>query len=822
MRTGIRKDQKGFTLVELLVAVAIAAIVGGAVLGFMVVGARSFSSTSAEVNLQHEAQLAFNQLQDMIIDTAVGIDYMYGSVETEENLVSSEIGIPAGAAFKKLRMYNTDVIYEIVWSRAESRLYYNEYNAIESTDSDGNEIIIKGGAKAEKERMADDITDFSVDLTRMESKRIVRVDMEFSRSEKIYRSSHNITLRNRLVSGNAIPSYVDPPKSDLPTIIEAPDNIYLEPGESFTFTGIVVKGADDAKKPSQEVRWYMVDEPGFLYEADTGISTSGKLTVSKSQKNDFKVKVVTADGTVSKTVNICVIIVTDVNISFTPSPLAKNELGDTNNPIYSDDLAAGEEFTLQAAVAGRYLDQAKDQEAIRAVAWQITDGGEYFDVISSTPTSCVCRMKATLAFGNKISSEPVEVTATSTRSVTIPYGGGPVSGVWGGQAYKKPSDFNIVGNGIQMQRGQHNPFNVAPKDANIDFTRYLCLYYVRRTETIYHQDGTTTVNVIEPYKDSNYARIEGNHVGIVCPKELNPNAEYTYEITLYVFAPKSGDMNKWEVFPYNGYKLEDYEYISNTVVTSLKRVYLYFNTYSRNWDFDMNSYVESGDKTAVYIPRRFQWSKTGNYDEIRQEIPFYVSSTIVEEVKSNNIKFAFYQETNGTWIPYEDRQYTLPNPGMIQVEVGGNLVFRYHDNKWAPDTAQHLRLVPTITFGNDSYVLFDNYIDVYPWNIEVPTDAVNSLLGLYQKCYFPCPSDSDFPGQTVQRMTWYYPFATNVSGRESAINEIRLQYELTAQDNADGTKLWNLKLYYRSSTSEWKQLKTYYCNSDGRIWTMVK
>ncbi len=823
MRTGIKTDQKGFTLVELVAAVAIAAIVGGAVLGFMVVGAHSFTSASTEVNLQHEAQLTFNQLQDLIIDTAVGIDYLYGATETEENLVSSESGIPAGAAFKKLRMYNTDVIYEVVFNRAESRLYYYEFDAAASTDADGNKIIIKNGVRAERERMADDITDFSVDLTRMESKRIVRVDMEFLRNLKTYRSSHNITLRNKLVSGNAIPSYVDPPKSDLPALIEAPDNIYLEPGESFTFTGITVKGTDDLKKPSQEVRWYMVDAPGFGYEADTGISTSGKLTVSKSQANDFKVKVMTADGAVSKTVNVGVILVTDLNISFTPSAAAKNEIGDKDNPIYSDDLEGGEEFTLQASVSGRYLDMAKDPEAVKAVEWTITDGEEYFDIIASTQTSCVCRMKTPLAFGGKIASEPIEVTATSTRSVTIPYGNGPVSGIWGGQAYKKPSDFNIIGNGVEMQRGQHNPFYVTPKDTNIDFTNYLCLYYVRRIETIYHQDGTTTVNVTEPYKDSNYARIEGNHIGIVCPKELNPNAEYTYEITLYVFAPKSGDRNKWEVFPYNGYKPEDYEYISNTVVTTLKRVYLYFDNYSRNWDSEKNSYVESGDMTAVYIPRRFQWSKTGNYDEIRQEIPLYLSSTIVEEVKSNNIKFAFYRETDGTWIPYEDKQYTLPNPKMIGIEVGGKLVLRYHDNKWNPDTAQHLRLVPTMTFGSSSYVLFDNYIEVYPWNIEVPTDTVNSLLGLYQKCYFPSPSDSDFPGKTAQRMTWYYPFATNISGRESAINNIQLQYELTAQDNADSTKRWNLKLYYRNMiTDKWVLLKEYYCNSNDLVWTIVK
>ena len=65
----MRKDHKGFTLVELIIAIAILAIVTLAVCGFIVVGSRSYTSANTDIMLQQEAQLALNQISDVIIDT---------------------------------------------------------------------------------------------------------------------------------------------------------------------------------------------------------------------------------------------------------------------------------------------------------------------------------------------------------------------------------------------------------------------------------------------------------------------------------------------------------------------------------------------------------------------------------------------------------------------------------------------------------------------------------------------------------------------------------------------------------------------------------
>ena len=73
----MKKNQKGFTLVELIIAVAIVAIVSVTIVSFMIAGSRSYASSSTETNIQQEAQIAMNQISDLIIDTSKAVTYKY-------------------------------------------------------------------------------------------------------------------------------------------------------------------------------------------------------------------------------------------------------------------------------------------------------------------------------------------------------------------------------------------------------------------------------------------------------------------------------------------------------------------------------------------------------------------------------------------------------------------------------------------------------------------------------------------------------------------------------------------------------------------------
>ncbi len=62
------QNNKGFTLIEILIASFIMGILSLALFGFMNTGARTYSSVNATVKLQYDTQLAMSQIQEYVID----------------------------------------------------------------------------------------------------------------------------------------------------------------------------------------------------------------------------------------------------------------------------------------------------------------------------------------------------------------------------------------------------------------------------------------------------------------------------------------------------------------------------------------------------------------------------------------------------------------------------------------------------------------------------------------------------------------------------------------------------------------------------------
>ncbi len=79
-------NQKGFTTIELILAIAIAGIIMGAVGTFLTFNLRSFNTTTDVINIQYEGQLAMNQLTD-IAKQSTGII----EIKTDKTSPSSQI-----------------------------------------------------------------------------------------------------------------------------------------------------------------------------------------------------------------------------------------------------------------------------------------------------------------------------------------------------------------------------------------------------------------------------------------------------------------------------------------------------------------------------------------------------------------------------------------------------------------------------------------------------------------------------------------------------------------------------------------------------------
>ncbi|NLH02001.1 MAG: prepilin-type N-terminal cleavage/methylation domain-containing protein [Clostridiales bacterium] len=69
------KDNKGFTLVELIVCLAIFGIVAAAAFGFMLSGAKSFSTVGGRIDAQTHSQITMNFINEYLIDCDEAIYY---------------------------------------------------------------------------------------------------------------------------------------------------------------------------------------------------------------------------------------------------------------------------------------------------------------------------------------------------------------------------------------------------------------------------------------------------------------------------------------------------------------------------------------------------------------------------------------------------------------------------------------------------------------------------------------------------------------------------------------------------------------------------
>lgn len=162
-------NQKGFSLIELIVAIAILTIVGAAIVGFCMSGTSSYKTVSTEVDLQYEAQLAINQLSDLLIDANCGVGF--------------------DASTSTLLVYNDSVAYTIAWTASDQKLTLNKYNVTATS------VTLESS-----NLMAEYVTAFSAVIPTEDknSHQMVDLTIKFEKDDKNYLASKNVTLRNKV------------------------------------------------------------------------------------------------------------------------------------------------------------------------------------------------------------------------------------------------------------------------------------------------------------------------------------------------------------------------------------------------------------------------------------------------------------------------------------------------------------------------------------------------------------------------------------------------------------------------------------------------
>ena len=349
IRKGIQNNA-GFTLIEMIVTVAIIAIFSGVVVTLIGTGSNLFRGVSGNTKSQIDAQETLNAIEDLIIDANRSVYYAYGSGTAMGEQIRSDID-DSNAASKTFITCNeyengdgtSRYVFDVLdWVGSEGKLYYSQRqytkasSSTEEKDENGSgenpesqqiknergtsgenaeNIDIAVAAEGDEENQtgiisgngsdtardskelikrsvfAEGIENFTADVTKVESERIVRFRLTTENNGKKVKTLHTVNLRNRIQVLKPDDAFATAGSTDIRiTIVGAPDSIDAGNSKILSY---------DASGPIDPttVVWKITDgaDKGSFPALDP---TYGKLTVNNNATGTITVTVSarTADG----------------------------------------------------------------------------------------------------------------------------------------------------------------------------------------------------------------------------------------------------------------------------------------------------------------------------------------------------------------------------------------------------------------------------------------------------------------------------------------------------------------------------------------------
>lgn len=169
----MKNRNMGFSLIELIVSIAIILIIISAAAVFLVSGSKSYSSIYSNASLQVDSQMAMNQLENYIIDCNGGICFDSGTLYVI-NTVSD----------------GTVTEHMFSYAGTDNEINYAKFS-----------LAAPGGTKTEIESglMSDHVAGIEITFAAGSDGKVNSADMvmRFERLGRTYTGSETVALRNR-------------------------------------------------------------------------------------------------------------------------------------------------------------------------------------------------------------------------------------------------------------------------------------------------------------------------------------------------------------------------------------------------------------------------------------------------------------------------------------------------------------------------------------------------------------------------------------------------------------------------------------------------
>lgn len=200
----MKLENKGFTLVEMLVACLISLIVISSVGHFMNVGTKGYHSTDRDVMLQMEAQTVVNQISDMITEANnVFFDTSHKTLTLYYNLGQKEGGkVVTKSNAKRKLIWFCEKLQRLYFYNINSSTDYSEA-MVEITKTINSSSDVKNGQLLGEYVEAFSSTETAINGVgtgrNKKGDKSVDFSLSFKNQLKEYTTSNEVMLRNKIV-----------------------------------------------------------------------------------------------------------------------------------------------------------------------------------------------------------------------------------------------------------------------------------------------------------------------------------------------------------------------------------------------------------------------------------------------------------------------------------------------------------------------------------------------------------------------------------------------------------------------------------------------
>ena len=196
----MKKDNRGLTLIELIITVAIAMIFSGVILTFVAGAAKSYRRTSGGAQSQMEMQDALDQLENLAMNTNLSMFYAKGektttTVNANDKIENdSDIASPLNQTktlFMGSKEETGESVYSVViWNTDNGKLTFFKAGIKKGTGT---------GSLGTAEVIAENVTQFAADIHDVAEAHTVRFKLVTEVNGRKVEKTETVTLRNDII-----------------------------------------------------------------------------------------------------------------------------------------------------------------------------------------------------------------------------------------------------------------------------------------------------------------------------------------------------------------------------------------------------------------------------------------------------------------------------------------------------------------------------------------------------------------------------------------------------------------------------------------------